>query len=345
MRARAVGLALAVAVAVLGGCGGSGNGGSTGASGTQAAGSGGGGGAAGGGGKITIGLAYPAVQFFPAILAQQKGLFKKQGLDVDVKVVPSAQLLSSLTSGAVQFGITSGPQFELGALKGQIKLLANWADHVDAYVIAAPGIKSMQGLKGKTMGVTVPGALTSVLATYALQQAGLSKQDVRVVPFGSSQPIQGFISKQVDSFVSVPPVTLKAEQSRPGSSAIYNFHDLLWSGAELAGNGSWIQKHKDATLGVIRALDGGLKAWSSDPKAAKAVIAKVSQTNDPKLIDASYKSTQKVFDKQVQPASVQIERSVLGVIAKNGFPQATPDKAASMIAPEYAREAMGGSAG
>lgn len=341
MRARLVGLALAAAVALLvAACGGgeSGNGESAKTSSPQGA-------AAGGGGKITIGLAYPAVQFFPAILAAQQELFKKQGLDVEVKVVPSAQLLSSLTSGAVQFGITSGPQFELGALKGPIKLLANWADHVDAYVVAAPGIKSMQDLKGKTMGVTVPGALTSVLATYALQQAGLSpKQDVRLVPFGSSQPIQGFISKQVDSFVSVPPVTLKAEQARAGSSTIYNFHALPWSGAELAGNASWIQQHEDATLGVIRALDAGLQAWSSDPKAAKAVIAKVSQINDQKMIDASYASTQKVFDKRVQPSSVRIERSVLGVIAKNGFPQATPDKAESIIAPEYARQALEGSA-
>lgn len=324
-----VGLALAAA-----GCGSGSEGGSSGGS----AGAGGGGDA----GKITIGVSVPVAQFFPAFLAQKEGLFEKQGVDVDVKIIPSAQLLSSLTSGQVQFGISSGPQLELGALKGPIKLVGNWADHLDASVLAAPGITSMRQLKGKRVGISVPGALTSVFTEYALIDSGLTPdKDVRIVPLGSS-PVQGaYISKQIDAMVATPPLTLVAKSGRPGTSFIYSFHDLPWTGAELAGNASWIEQHKQATIAVIRALDAGLQSWKAHPEAAKAVIAQQAQTDDKKIVDASYGFTRKIFLDHVEPISADLEKSVLGVLAKVGVTRAV-DRAADIVDPSYAREARSG---
>lgn len=332
---RASAAVLAVSLALFAAaCGGESQSGSS--DGTAASGS-------GGAGKITIGVSIPVAQFMPAFLAQEEGLFAKQGLDVEVKTVRSAQLLSSLTSGSIQFGISSGPQLELGALKGPIKQLANWADHLDAYVIGAPGITSMQQLKGKRFGVNVPGALPSVFARYALLESGLTPdKDVRVVPLGSSPVDKAFISKQIDAMVATPPLTLLVKKGRPGSDFIYSFHDLPWTGAELAGNASWIEQHKDATLGVIRAINGGLRSWNRDPKAAKAVIAKQGQVTDPKILDASYDFTRKIFLHRVEPVTEKLERSVLGVLQKTGTTQASPERAASIIDPSYVRQALAG---
>lgn len=331
---RASAALLAVCVTLLAaGCGGGSQSGSSGAS---------TGSHPGGAGKITIGVSVPVAQFFPAFLAEKEGLFEKQGLDVDVKIVPSAQLLSSLTSGQVQFGISSGPQLELGALKGPIKLVANWADHLDAHVLAAPGIESMAQLKGKRVGISVPGALTSVFTEYALLDSGLTPdKDVRVVPLGSSPVQQAYISKQIDAMVATPPLTLVAKKGRPGTSFIYSFHDLPWTGAELAGNASWIEKHKQATIGVIRALDAGLRSWSADPKAAKSVIAQQAQSHEKQIVDASYAFTRQIFLDHVEPISADLEKSVLSVLAKVGLAQAV-DRAADIVDPSYARAALSG---
>ena len=81
---------------------------------------------------------------------------------------------------------------------GKAKLVAiNTLGNSDR-VIAQAGITSLADLKGKTIGAP-EGTSGDMILTLALDKAGLTKDDVKVVPMDPSTVVSAFSSKQIDA--------------------------------------------------------------------------------------------------------------------------------------------------
>lgn len=284
---------------------------------------------------VTIGISQPIGQLLLPFLAQAQGDFAKAGINATVKFVPSPELLPAIASGSVQFAVSSAPQLDLTALKAPVRLIAQWAPHADIQFVAAPGIRTVAGLKGKTISASSPGSASYVLTRKLLKGAGISVSDVRQVPLPSASLLApAFAKGTIDGSTVGPPLTARFLSLRSGASVLQDFKGLSFTGSELAAYMPWATAHHAQTLAVVKALNQALTQWRTDPSAAKAVIAKQTGT-DATTSAATYAATVSVFTKALQPVSLEQERSVLSIVSDVYQPSATPSRAGQVVATGY----------
>ncbi|MFC8390528.1 aliphatic sulfonate ABC transporter substrate-binding protein [Streptomyces sp. NPDC057238] len=130
-------------------------------------------------------------------IAEAKGLWKKHGLTADAKVFTNGPLqIQALGTENLDFGYI-GPGAMWLPASGQAKVVAiNTLGNSDR-VLAQPGITSMQELEGKTVAVP-EGTSGDMILSLALKKAGMTKDDLKVVPMDPSTIVSAVSSRKVD---------------------------------------------------------------------------------------------------------------------------------------------------
>ncbi len=176
--------------------------------------------ASGSGNKVTIGFsAWPG--WFPWQVAQEQGLFAKNGVNVDLKYFDNyTDSINALSSGAIDAN-SQTLNDTLSSVSGGAKLsivLVNDNSTGNDKVIARDGIASIADLKGKKVAVE-QGAVDHYLLLLALQSANLTEKDIQLVNLPTDAAAAAFKSGQVDAVAAFAPFTSTALE-RAGSRAI-----------------------------------------------------------------------------------------------------------------------------
>ena len=138
--------------------------------------------------EVTIAVGGKNLYYYlPAAIAEWKGFYKEEGLNV--KVVDfqgGSKSLQAVVGGSAD--VVSGA-FE-HTLSMQAKRQAMRAfvlqGRAPQCVFAVnrktmPNFKDVKELKGRRIGVTAPGSSSHVIANYVLKRAGLAANDVAVI--------------------------------------------------------------------------------------------------------------------------------------------------------------------
>lgn len=158
---------------------------------------------------VRIGInPWPGYEFI--YLAEQKGFFQQEGLNVellelaslaDVSRVFRQGRIDGMTSTmveAVEMATSTQNQFD-------IVLVTDFSTGSDLIVANKP-INSIAGLKGKKVGVELD-LLGSFILAQALAQHGLSTNDVTIVNVEQLEAEAQLLSKDIDAIVTYPPVS------------------------------------------------------------------------------------------------------------------------------------------
>ena len=170
--------------------------------------------------KITIGFsAWPG--WFPWQVAQEQGLFKKNGVEVKLKYFDSyTDSLNALATGAIDAN-SQTLNDTLASVSGgatQTIVLVNDNSTGNDKIIAGPGITSVADLKGKKVAVE-QGTVDHYLLLLALEEAGLKETDIKLTPMLTDAAAAAFVAGKVDAVGVFAPFTSEALK-RPGSRAI-----------------------------------------------------------------------------------------------------------------------------
>lgn len=130
-------------------------------------------------------------------IAEDQGLWEKYDLDVTTTSFTNGPLqIQALGTGDLDFGYIGPGAFWLPA-SGQAEIVAmNTLGQADR-VVAQPGIETMEDLRGKQVAVP-EGTSGDMILTLALQAAGMTKEDIEVVPMEPSAIVTALSSGQVD---------------------------------------------------------------------------------------------------------------------------------------------------
>ena len=90
-------------------------------------------------------------------------------------------------------------------------------------IVAKSGISSMQGLKGKRVGVEA-GALGAYMITRALEMHGMDLADVEIVNMDVNRHERAFIEGQVDAVVTFEPV--RSKLLKQGGKEIFSSNEI-----------------------------------------------------------------------------------------------------------------------
>ncbi|MEN3279041.1 MAG: sulfonate transport system substrate-binding protein [Solirubrobacteraceae bacterium] len=291
---------------------------------------------------VTIGVPANIAVFGPAFYAKEKKIFNQNGVDVDVKVIPSAQLISALVGGSIQFMLGGAPQADIAALEAPVKVLGTYSTKADAQLVAQRGFPTVASLKGKPVGISAPGTFSDFLARVAMEQAHFTKGDRNLRPMGALPvSVAAFKSGQIKAVVMSEPTVSQLLKAVPGSKVAFDYSKQTpWTQAGLYGNMNWVKQHRDATVGVLRGLDAAVKQWRQDPSGAEAVLQKDTASTTPADAKAAYEHTLTILADGERPVSQAIQQYVLSVIKANGYPKADPAKWQNWVDSSYLAEAQ-----
>jgi NitT/TauT family transport system substrate-binding protein len=164
--------------------------------------------------KVTIAVGGKNLLYYlPLTVAEQKGFFKDEGLDVEiVDFAGGAKALQAVVGGSAD--VVSGA-FEHNInmqAKGQPMRAFVLQGRAPQIVLAVstktvPNFKSVADLEGKRIGITAPGSSTNIMSNFVLAKSGLKPADVSYVGVGASQgAVAALRSGQIDALSNLDPV-------------------------------------------------------------------------------------------------------------------------------------------
>ncbi|NNM71766.1 ABC transporter substrate-binding protein [Enterovirga aerilata] len=169
--------------------------------------------------KVTLGVGgKPLLYYLPLTIAERRGFFKEEGLDVEINDFGGgAKSLQALIGGSVDV-VTGAYEHTIRMqAKGQEIQAVCELGRFPAIVIAvktekAGEIKTIADLKGRKVGVTAPGSSTAITMQYALVKAGLRPNDVAFIGVGGGAGAVAAMQKgEIDAISHLDPVIAKLE--------------------------------------------------------------------------------------------------------------------------------------
>jgi NitT/TauT family transport system substrate-binding protein len=149
---------------------------------------------------------------FPWAIAQERGLFKKHGVDISaIRSSPgSAPTIREMIAGDLPFaeaGITGA----IAALKSgaELRVIASTVNTFSEVIwVTMPDspIKTIKDIKGKKIGFTTPKSATNMMAVLLVKRAGLRQDEVQMIAAGSfAQALTALDTGGVDVIPMVEP--------------------------------------------------------------------------------------------------------------------------------------------
>jgi NitT/TauT family transport system substrate-binding protein len=169
--------------------------------------------------KVTLGVGgKPLLYYLPLTIAERKGFFKEEGLEVEINDFGGgAKSLQALIGGSVDV-VTGAYEHTIRMqAKGQDVRAITELGRFPAIVIAvkkdkAGQVKSAADFKGLKVGVTAPGSSTALTTQYAMVKAGLRPTDAAIIGIGSGASAVAAMQKgEIDVISHLDPVIAKLE--------------------------------------------------------------------------------------------------------------------------------------
>ena len=170
--------------------------------------------------KVAIGLSG-WTGFAPLTLAKEAGIFKKHGLDVDLKKIPQKDRHLAIASGDVQCAATTVETWIVWNASGVATKEIFQLDKsygADGMVVRN-NIQKIADLKGKTVAASAPGTAPYFTLAWFLKKNGLSPKDVNVVNLEPGPAAQAFVAGQNEAAMTYEPY-LSTVRSNPSAGKI-----------------------------------------------------------------------------------------------------------------------------
>jgi NitT/TauT family transport system substrate-binding protein len=262
--------------------------------------------------KIVVGLSSVNIAFLPIYMAQEKGFFKDEGLDVlFVMFNAGSTNLAALAGGDIQM---MGSAFveTLGGRSAGMDVRNFWGicNLMPFELYSHGNFRSLKDAKGKRFAISRFGSLTDFLTRAALQNAGVDPKDVTILQIGSTPArFAALAANAVDASVMWFPVTEIAKNQ--GFRKLLDLKDIFpeWPYETFAARESWLAKEKDQVVKFLRAYQRGVKhTWDNKEDGVRALRKYVKI--DPAYAPSGYDQYRTSFP----PSGVIAEKPIQTVI-------------------------------
>lgn len=240
--------------------------------------------------KITIGMSG-WTGFAPLTLAEQAGLFKANGLDVETRFVPQRERNLALVSGGLNCVVTTVDTMILWASTiPLVQVLVLDRSHGGDGVAVRPSIKNWADLKGKTVAVDGPGTSPYFTLAYMMHENGLSVRDVRTATLAPQPAAQAFVAGQFDACSTYEPYlsqvrALGADKGRILATTL----DYPCIVDTLAFQPAFIQANPEAVRRVVKSWFDAVEMIKREPDRSYEIMGrKVNQTAEQFKASAQY---------------------------------------------------------
>ena len=274
--------------------------------------------------KVRIGLSSVSATSGSLWVAEEKGLFKKQGIDVEMIVIGggAARVVSSLLSGEIQFSVGGGDAVIRADLRGADgALVASPMKTGLQRLMVRPEIKTPADLKGKTIAVTRFGSASHWVMQLFLRKWGMRTEDIKLLQLGSSPAMFASLEKGVvDGGAFTIPTFFLAEERGYRILADPVDMDIYYLQNSVDSTRSYIKRNRDQALRVVKAICEGLAYFRKHKKESMEIMQKKlriqsAQERDVKYLELSYNLLADKFYNRVPYATPKAVETTLEFVA------------------------------
>jgi NitT/TauT family transport system substrate-binding protein len=219
----------------------------------------------------------PAICHAPQFVAEQL-LYAEGFSEVRFIDAPStAEVNDAIARGRIDFNLHFASQF-VSAIDAGTPITILAGVHVGCFeLIANDTVRTMNDLKGKSVGVERLGSSTHLFVSVMAAHVGLDPmKDIRWVTDPGAKPSQLFMDGKVDAFLGTPPEPQELHARNIGHVIFSSAVDRPWSQyfcCTLAGNQEFVRKYPVATKRVLRAVLKAADICATDPvRAAQGLV-------------------------------------------------------------------------
>jgi len=236
-------------------------------------------------------------------IAQEKGLYKKHGLDVESIFIPASSTnVAVLVAGQLKFGNGTGGTIASAAVSGApLVAVACFMNTLPYELVVQESIKSKEQLKGKSIGISRIGSSSDVIARVFLRNLGLEPdKDVAIIQVGGAgERAAAFRTGRIAAFPA-PPGVLHLSKGMPQRVLIssadfqkpYPFPYICGTTTK-----SYLAANRATVKRLTMALSEGAHFFKTRKDESKQILAKYSRQNDPAYLEAAWEINAKLFDR------------------------------------------------
>ncbi|MGH6627167.1 MAG: ABC transporter substrate-binding protein [Burkholderiaceae bacterium] len=232
--------------------------------------------------KITLGMSG-WTGFAPLTLADKAGIFKKHGLDVEIKMIPQKDRHLALASGAIQCAATTVETHVAWNANGvPIVQIFQMDKSYGADGLAVRGdIKSFADLKGKTIGVDAPGTAPYFGLAWMLSKNGMSLKDVKTTTLSPQASAQAFVAGQNDAAMTYEPYLSTVRDNPASGKILATTMDYPMVMDTVGCAPTWLKANAKAAKALVDSYFAALEMIKAEPVKSNEIMgAAVKQTGE-----------------------------------------------------------------
>jgi NitT/TauT family transport system substrate-binding protein len=266
--------------------------------------------------KLRVGLSSVSATNGSIWVAEDKGLFRKHGIDVEVIVVGGggARVVSSLVAGDLHFSVGGGE----GSVRSQIRgadtvIAASSLSKGLQRIMARPEINSYQELKGRKIGITQYGSAAHLVLLLMLKKWNMRTDQVQILQVGSSPAMLASLDKGgIDAAVLTLPTFFVAEDRGYRIVGDPITMDIFYLQNTLESTRGFLRKNRDGAIRFMRGYIEGIAYFKKNKKESLDVMRKKlriqsEQERDNRYLELSYNLLETAYNDIPYPALKSVQ--------------------------------------
>jgi NitT/TauT family transport system substrate-binding protein len=258
----------------------------------------------------SVKISYSAISWLmtPVWMAEELGLFKKNGLDAQLIYIPSSPTsVQALLGGSVEVITPGSSGVVIAAARGVPVIAVAASTRRAAFTLFThPEITKPEELKGKVMGVTRFNSTTHMLTVLILRKLGLesfvSVRQMGDVPAMHQALEQRIIAGMVSSYGP-------KSSHRALTDAVQL--DIPYAGSMMTVTRSFLQDRRGTVERVLRAYVEGMAVFLNQKATAKKILVKYMRRDQPDFLEETYDTASKYLE-PVPRVDPRIVPAILG---------------------------------
>jgi ABC-type nitrate/sulfonate/bicarbonate transport system substrate-binding protein len=232
-------------------------------------------------------------------IAHDEGLFKKNGLDVELLHIPSSSLIiQTILAGEVAISYVDGRNTIQSNLTGSdVVLIAGVTNRFPFTFMARPEFKRVSDLRGKRIGVTRVGSSTHTVTLYVLNQAGLKPGDYEIVPLGEVPNILiALAAGRIDAGPLSSPTTIRARKAGLVALAAPAKDGPEYVSIAVGATRAYIRANAEIVRRFMRAYAEAVHLFKTSKPIALKALQRYTRVTDLEILEETHKEYRELME-------------------------------------------------
>jgi len=278
--------------------------------------------------------------FAPLTLADKAGIFKKNGLDVELKMIPQKDRHLALASGAIQCAATTVETHVAWNTNGVpiVQIFQMDKSYGADGLAVRNDVKSFADLKGKTIGVSAPGTAPYFGLVWMLSKNGMSLKDVKTVSLEPQPAAQAFVAGQNDGAMTYEPYLSTVRANPQAGKILATTLDYPMVMDTVGCSPTWLKANPKAAKALTNSYFDALDMIKADPAKANELMGSgVKQSGEQFAKSSAYlrwqdrAANQKFFAGEL----AQFMKDAVPILLEGGVIRKAPEDLSVMFDASY----------